>query len=66
MKRAESLLWARVQAATLKLGLPKESFTRRVLSVFMECESLDELRAELGFVDNPDVLAWYRALGVDV
>jgi hypothetical protein len=67
MTHQERWTWERVKVATLALGVPADhdAFTRRVLSVYLESADLDELRAELAFVDDPDVRAWYRALGVD-
>ncbi len=67
MTHQERNTWDRVCAATLALGLPTfdDLFTRKVLSVYVAAVDLDELRAELAFVDDPDVKAWYRALGVE-
>lgn len=65
MIRETAMTWERVKAATLALGVPADldTFTRRVLSVYLASDDLDDLRTELAFVDDPDVLAWYRALG---
>ncbi|QIG67890.1 hypothetical protein EVB53_088 [Rhizobium phage RHph_Y60] len=65
MTRETRRIWDGVQAATLALGVTDDPFVRKVLSVYLESDDLDELRAELAFVDDPDVLAWYRAVGVE-
>lgn len=66
MTHQDRWTWERVKHATLALGVPADgdAFTRRALSVYLESADLDDLKSELAFVDDPDVIAWYRALGV--